>query len=125
MTFTVPPANFWVTRGDVRTMAFFDDDGLTINPTSIAVAITMTASRFALLLTVLSSAPCSYAFFTPLAAALTRLTPLMMFTGIVEEMGTIVSLEERDDMPLWDGSKGKGTELVVEANVVMEGAYLG
>jgi riboflavin synthase len=49
----------------------------------------------------------------------------MMFTGIVEEMGTIVSLEERDDMTLWDGSKGKGTELVVEADVVMEGAYLG
>jgi len=48
-----------------------------------------------------------------------------MFTGIVEEMGTIVSLEERDDMPLWDGSKGKGTELVVKADVVMEGAYLG
>lgn len=48
-----------------------------------------------------------------------------MFTGIVEEMGTVVSLEERDDMPLWDGSKGSGTELVVKGNVVMEGAYLG
>jgi hypothetical protein len=83
----------------------------------------MIASRFALLLAALSSAPCSHAFVTP--SALTRLTPLMMFTGIVEEMGTIVSLEERDDMTLWDGSKGKGTELVVEADVVMEGAYLG
>jgi hypothetical protein len=48
-----------------------------------------------------------------------------MFTGIIEEMGTVVSLEERDDMLLWDGSKGKGTELVVEGKVVMEGAYLG
>ncbi|CAJ1933674.1 unnamed protein product [Cylindrotheca closterium] len=48
-----------------------------------------------------------------------------MFTGIVEEMGTVVSLEERDDMPLWDGSTGVGTELVVEGNVVMDGAYLG
>ena len=48
-----------------------------------------------------------------------------MFTGIVEEMGTVVSLEERDDMTLWDGSKGKGTELVVQGNVVMEEAYLG
>jgi len=48
-----------------------------------------------------------------------------MFTGIVEEMGSVVSLEERDDMVLWDGSKGKGTELVVQGNVVMEGAYLG
>jgi hypothetical protein len=48
-----------------------------------------------------------------------------MFTGIVEEMGTIVSLEERADMTLWDGTKGKGTELVVQGDVVMEGAYLG
>lgn len=48
-----------------------------------------------------------------------------MFTGIVEEMGTVVALEERDDMPLWDGSTGKGTELILEGNVVMDGAYLG
>jgi riboflavin synthase len=48
-----------------------------------------------------------------------------MFTGIVEEMGTVVSLEERDDMPMWDGTKGKGTELVVKGNVVMDDAYLG
>jgi hypothetical protein len=48
-----------------------------------------------------------------------------MFTGIVEEMGTVVSLVERDDMPLWDGSTGKGTELTVKGKVVMDGAYLG
>lgn len=48
-----------------------------------------------------------------------------MFTGIVEEMGTVVSLEENDDMTLWDGSKGKGTELSVKGDVVLEGAYLG
>jgi hypothetical protein len=48
-----------------------------------------------------------------------------MFTGIVEEMGTVVALEQRDDMTLWDGSKGKGTELTVQADVVLEGAYLG
>ena len=48
-----------------------------------------------------------------------------MFTGIVEEMGTVVSLEESDDMVLWDGSKGTGTQLTVAANVVLEGAYLG
>ena len=52
-------------------------------------------------------------------------TSLDMFTGIVEEMGTVVSLEERDDMVLWDGSKGKGTELTVKGQVVMDGAYLG
>jgi riboflavin synthase len=48
-----------------------------------------------------------------------------MFTGIVEEMGTVVSLKERDDMLLWDGSKGSGTELSILSNVMMEGAYLG
>lgn len=48
-----------------------------------------------------------------------------MFTGIVEEMGTVVSLEQNDDMTLWDGSKGSGTELVVKGDVVMDGAYLG
>jgi len=48
-----------------------------------------------------------------------------MFTGIVEEMGTVVNLEERDDMILWDGSKGKGTELTVKGSVVLDGAYLG
>jgi len=48
-----------------------------------------------------------------------------MFTGIVEEMGTVVSLEERTDMVLWDGSTGSGTELVVKADVVLDGAYLG
>ena len=48
-----------------------------------------------------------------------------MFTGIVEEMGTVVSLEERDDMVLWDGSTGKGTELTIKGSVVMKEAYLG
>ena len=48
-----------------------------------------------------------------------------MFTGIVEEMGTVVSMEERDDMTLWDGTKGKGTELVVKGKVVLQDAYLG
>lgn len=48
-----------------------------------------------------------------------------MFTGIVEEMGMVVSLKERNDMTLWDGSTGTGTELTVQGKVVMEGAYLG
>lgn len=50
---------------------------------------------------------------------------LSMFTGIVEEMGMVVSLKERNDMTLWDGSTGTGTELTVQGKVVMEGAYLG
>jgi len=48
-----------------------------------------------------------------------------MFTGIVEEMGSVRELVQRDDMILWDGSKGKGTELTIQANVVLDGAYLG
>jgi len=55
----------------------------------------------------------------------TTATARQMFTGIVEEMGRVVSLETRDDMPLWDGTKGTGTEMVLEGEVVMEGAYLG
>lgn len=55
----------------------------------------------------------------------TRSLLVNMFTGIVEEMGTVVSLEERNDMILWDGSKGSGTELVVKADVVLGEAYLG
>lgn len=51
--------------------------------------------------------------------------PLNMFTGIVEEMGQVVELVERDDMTLWDGSTGKGTELTVKADIVLDGAYLG
>lgn len=53
------------------------------------------------------------------------ITQHRMFTGIVEEMGTVMSLEERDDMVLWDGTTGKGTELTVKGNIVMDGAYLG
>jgi riboflavin synthase len=48
-----------------------------------------------------------------------------MFTGIVEEMGTVVNMEERKDMILWDGTTGSGTELTVRGDVVLEGAYLG
>jgi len=48
-----------------------------------------------------------------------------MFTGIIEEMGTVKSLEKRDDMLLWDGSIGSGTELTIEGDIVLDGAYLG
>ncbi len=50
---------------------------------------------------------------------------LSMFTGIVEEIGTVVSLEQRDDMVLWDGTRGQGTELVVKGDIVLDEAYLG
>lgn len=59
--------------------------------------------------------------FIPAASTTAR----NMFTGIVEEVGTIVSLNEREDITLWDGRKGPGTELTVKGNVVLDGAYLG
>ena len=34
-----------------------------------------------------------------------------MFSGIVEEMGTVRRLEKLLEMPLWDGSVGEGTKL--------------
>lgn len=62
---------------------------------------------------------------TLVATTATAKTALGMFTGIVEEMGTVVNMEERNDMTLWDGSTGMGTELTVRGDVVMDGAYLG
>ncbi|KAL7443591.1 hypothetical protein ACHAXH_007023 [Discostella pseudostelligera] len=50
---------------------------------------------------------------------------LHMFTGIVEEMGEVLSLTTKSDMTLWDGTQGLGTEMVIKGNVVMDGAYLG
>jgi riboflavin synthase len=68
-----------------------------------------------------------------------RPRPLSMFTGIVEEMGTVVSLVERTDRTVWeeDGSSSSssssstttnstgGTELTVRGTIVLDGAYLG
>ncbi|DBA04106.1 TPA: hypothetical protein N0F65_004214 [Lagenidium giganteum] len=48
-----------------------------------------------------------------------------MFTGIVEEMGTVVSMQERDDLLLWNGERGTGWELVVQVTLAQQGAYLG
>ena len=65
------------------------------------------------------------AFFQPWRRPRFHPTARFMFTGIVEEMGTVVNLEERDDMTMWDGSTGCGTELTVKGDVILEGAYLG
>jgi riboflavin synthase len=48
-----------------------------------------------------------------------------MFTGIIEEIGTVVRMEERDDLLLWDGERGRGWVLVVRVTVALEGAYIG
>merc|ERR1719145_234206 len=52
-------------------------------------------------------------------------TELGMFTGIIEEVGEVISLETRDDMTLWDGTTGSGTEMVIRGSggVAMDGAY--
>jgi riboflavin synthase len=49
----------------------------------------------------------------------------MVFSGIVEETGSVVSFEPSADVQLWDGTRGSGAVLVVAAAVVLEGAYEG
>uniref|UniRef100_A0A7S2UER5 Riboflavin synthase n=1 Tax=Attheya septentrionalis TaxID=420275 RepID=A0A7S2UER5_9STRA len=78
------------------------------------------------LLVVISTRTVEGAFLSPSTkSAITSSSQRNMFTGIIEEMGTVVALEEKNDLPLWDGSTGSGTELTVKGNVVMDGAYLG
>ncbi|CEG43961.1 riboflavin alpha subunit [Plasmopara halstedii] len=48
-----------------------------------------------------------------------------MFSGIIEEVGTVVSMQERQDLLLWNGERGTGVELMVRVKVAHEGAYLG
>jgi riboflavin synthase len=49
----------------------------------------------------------------------------MVFSGIIEEVGTVVSLTKQPDVALWDGSVGEGWVLVVAARAALAGAYLG
>lgn len=51
--------------------------------------------------------------------------PRAMFSGIVEEMGSVVELSERSDLKLWDGTIGTGWELVVKGATVLDGASEG
>jgi hypothetical protein len=53
------------------------------------------------------------------------LPQLHMFTGIVEEMGVVETLEERNDVKLWDGTIGTGTQLTINCSTVLQGAYVG
>ena len=48
-----------------------------------------------------------------------------MFTGIVEEIGRVVSLTKSPAIALWDGSTGEGWVLVISCALALEGAYLG
>jgi riboflavin synthase len=51
--------------------------------------------------------------------------PRAMFSGIVEEIGSVARLEKRTDLPLWDGTVGEGWELEVKAEDVLSTAELG
>ncbi|CAM9641870.1 unnamed protein product [Discosporangium mesarthrocarpum] len=48
-----------------------------------------------------------------------------MFSGIVEEMGSIGSIIKNDKVALWDGTVGEGVELTVKAKTALEGATVG
>ena len=48
-----------------------------------------------------------------------------MFTGIVEEIGRVLSLTRSESIQLWDGTTGEGYVLVVAAQLALEGAYIG
>lgn len=49
----------------------------------------------------------------------------MVFSGIIEEIGSVVSLVKSDSITLWDGSVGEGWVLEVAAKIALQGAYLG
>ncbi|CAE7445581.1 RIB5 [Symbiodinium sp. KB8] len=48
-----------------------------------------------------------------------------MFTGIVEEMGEVLLVQQSSMVPLWDGTKGKGVLLTISAKATLGGAYIG
>mmetsp|Transcript_63887 Transcript_63887/g.178771 ORF Transcript_63887/g.178771 Transcript_63887/m.178771 type:complete len:248 (-) Transcript_63887:170-913(-) len=49
----------------------------------------------------------------------------MVFTGIVEEMGTVIGLDRKADLVMWDGSKSEGFVLKIKCKVALQGAYIG
>jgi len=49
----------------------------------------------------------------------------MVFTGIVEEMGEVVSVDRKADLEMWDGSKSEGFVLRIKCKTALEGAYIG
>lgn len=49
----------------------------------------------------------------------------MVFTGIVEEMGTVVAMDKKAGMVMWDGSKSEGFVLRIRCKVALEGCYIG
>jgi riboflavin synthase len=49
-----------------------------------------------------------------------------MFSGIVEDMGTVVQVRQDKPMTLWDGREEKGTELTIKTAVCVDSeSYIG
>jgi hypothetical protein len=80
----------------------------------------------------LTASPAAVSAFGHLPAASARRrvlgrapAPSMMFSGIVEEMGSVRNLQKVERLEQWDGSVGEGWELEVEASEALGQAYLG
>ncbi|KAF8819318.1 putative Riboflavin synthase [Cardiosporidium cionae] len=54
-----------------------------------------------------------------------RYTPKAMFTGIVEEIGRIQSIERDILISTWDGSEALGYRIYVSCKECLDGAYIG
>ena len=54
-----------------------------------------------------------------------KLTNAFMFSGIVEELGSVESLRIEKNVKLWDGSIVEGYTLEVNGNTTLEDAYIG
>lgn len=51
-------------------------------------------------------------------------TKSAMFSGIIEEIGTIERLDKKE-LQLWDGSSAEGVELMVKTMICKQDAYIG
>ncbi|KAK8812317.1 hypothetical protein WA158_007551 [Blastocystis sp. Blastoise] len=48
-----------------------------------------------------------------------------MFTGIIQEIGTVTKVDRKSNVLLWDNTKGDVFELTIECSIVLKGAYIG
>lgn len=48
-----------------------------------------------------------------------------MFSGIIEEIGTVLSAEFKDNILLWNNELGNGFIICIEANIVLKDCYIG
>ena len=92
-------------------------------PTTMLVLLAASASLVSGYSAPWSTAPRRSALLTIAASRAPHVRA--MFSGIVEEMGTVRRLEKVDRMEMWDGTVGEGWELEVNGKVALEGATLG